>query len=100
MGKIEDFHKVKDLNFDVLKLKIALEEVLKIKDYDSAGGIPHFASICLNQIPGNPESTKGSNARGVYWTKPDHTGKESIRDSCDYGVPTCYELLISFHMRF
>ena len=25
-------------------------------------------------------STKGNNARGVYWTKPDNTGKEMSRD--------------------
>ena len=40
----------------------------------------NFGAICLNQIPGDPDSTKGNNARGVYWTKPDHTGKESARD--------------------
>jgi len=57
-----------------------LEEVLKIKNYDSANGIPNFAAICLNQIPGKPESTKGNYARGIYWTKPDHSGKESARD--------------------
>jgi|TARA_B110000014_G_C20047037_1_gene544492 hypothetical protein len=76
-----DFHTVKDLKFDILKLQKALKEILKIKKYDTANGIKNFAAICLNQIPGNPESIKGSNARGVYWTKPDHTGKEEIRDT-------------------
>ena len=76
-----DFHTVKDLKFDILKLQKALKEILKIKKYDTANGIKNFAAICLNQIPGNPESIKGSNARGVYWTKPDHTGKEVIRDT-------------------
>ena len=80
MSQFEDFYKVKNLNFDILKLRDALKEVLKVKEYDTAGGIPHFASICLNQIPGDPESTKGKNARAVYWTIPDHTGRESVRD--------------------
>ena len=43
-------------------------------------GIPHFAAISLTQIPGDPESIKGSKARGVYWTKPDSTGIEVSRD--------------------
>ena len=51
-----------------------------MKDYDTANGIKNFAAICLNQIPGKPESTKGNYARGVYWTTPDHTGEEKIRD--------------------
>ena len=75
-----DFHTVKDFKFDISKLKKALTEVLKIKDYDTANGIKNFAAICLNQIPGNPDSIKGNNTRGIYWTKPDHTGEEKLRD--------------------
>ena len=80
MNNFADFHTVKDLKFDTKKLQTALKEVLKIKKYDTAGGITNFGAICLNQIPGKPDSTKGSNARGVYWTKPDNTGKEFSRD--------------------
>ena len=80
MTDFKDFHKVKDMHFDIPKLKNGLEEVLKIKNYDSANGIPNFAAICLNQIPGDPDSTKGNNARGVFWTKPDQSGKEVVRD--------------------
>ena len=75
-----DFHKVEGLNFEIPKLQEALKEVLKIEKYDSANGIPNFAAICLNQIPGDSNSTKGNNARGVFWTKPDSTGKEVLRD--------------------
>ena len=81
MTLFKDFHKVDDLTFDLSKLKDGLKEVLKIKEYDTGGGIPHFAGICLNQIPGKPQSTMGSNARGVYWTKPDQSGKEQSRDT-------------------
>ena len=80
MDLFKDFHKVENLHFDILKLRSGLEEVLKIKKYDSANGIPNFAAICLNQIPGDPESTKGNKARGVFWTKPDGSGKEVSRD--------------------
>ena len=80
MDNFNDFHTVSDLKFDVKKLQEGLQEVLKIKKYDTANGIKNFAAICLNQIPGKPESTKGNFARGVYWTKPNHTGKEAIRD--------------------
>ena len=81
MNPFKDFHKVKNLHFDILKLKQGLNEVLKIKNYDNANGIKNFAAICLNQIPGKPESTQGNFARGIYWTKPDHKGKEAPRDT-------------------
>ena len=80
MGDFTDFHKVEGLHFDIPKLKKSLEEILKIRNYDSANGIPSFAAICLNQIPGDPSSTKGNNTRGVFWTKPDGSGKEVLRD--------------------
>ena len=80
MSDFKDFHKVKNMLFNVSKLKKGLEEVLKIENYDSANGIPNFAAICLNQVPGDPASTKGNNARGVFWTKPDESGKEVSRD--------------------
>jgi len=80
MANLNDFHTVKDLKFNVEKLQGALDQVLKIKKYDDANGIKNFAAICLNQIPGKPESTQGNYARGIYWTKPDHLGKEIARD--------------------
>ena len=80
MSEFKDFHRVENMHFDIPKLKKSLEEVLKIKNYDDANGIKNFAAICLNQIPGKPETTKGNYARGIYWTKPDQSGKESARD--------------------
>ena len=80
MSDFKDFYKVKNINFDIPKLKKGLEEVLKIKNYDNANGISNFAAICLNQIPGDPNSTKGNKSRGVFWTKPDGSGKEVSRD--------------------
>ena len=75
-----DFQK-QNVKFDIIKLKQACDEVLKIKGFDSSLGIPHFAGIPLNQIPGDPDSVKGNNVRGIYWTKPDSTGVEVQRES-------------------
>ena len=80
MNNFNDFYTVKNLKFDIKKLQTSLQEIIKLKKYDDADGIKNFAAICLNQIPGEPDSIKGNNARGVYWTKPDHSGKEFLRD--------------------
>ena len=74
-----DFQK-QNVQFDIGKLKHACNEVLKIKGFDTSLGIPHFAGISLNQIPGDPDSIKGNKVRGVYWTKPNSSGKEVSRD--------------------
>jgi len=74
-----DFQK-QELKFDINKLRFACDQVLKIKGFDISLGIPHFASISLNQIPDDPDSTEGHKVRGIYWTKPDETGKELKRD--------------------
>ena len=79
MNNFNDFQTVKDLKFDILKLRTALKQVLYRKSYDDAAGTKYIAGIALNQIPGNPESIKGENVKGIYWTKPDNSGKEEIR---------------------
>ena len=80
MNNFEDFNTVKNLKFDINKLQKSLKQVLSIKKYDTANGIKNFAAICLNQIPNSPDSIKGNNARGIYWTKPDQSGDEVVRD--------------------
>ena len=65
MNNFSDFHTVKDLKFDVKKLREGLKQVLKIKNYDDANGIKNFAAICLNQIPGDPDSLKGENVKVI-----------------------------------
>jgi len=74
-----DFYKVEDIKFDISKLRGALKEVLSRKSYDDASGTKYIAGICLNQIPGKPESVTGENVKGIYWTKPGRSGKEEIR---------------------
>jgi|TARA_B100001093_G_C26793905_1_gene1000247 hypothetical protein len=74
-----DFHQT-DVKFDIKKLQEAYEELVKIKNFESPGNVTNFGAISLTQIPGDPSSIKGSKARGVFWTKPDATGKEVTRD--------------------
>ncbi len=74
-----DFQK-QDIKFNINELQKAYKEILKIKKFDGPKGISNFGAISLTQIPGDPESIKGHNARGVFWTKPDSSGKESVRD--------------------
>jgi hypothetical protein len=81
MDKIEfnDFYKVSNIKFDIPKLRLDLEKVLKKKKFNTLD-INHFGAIPLNEIPGDKKSTEGHNIRGTYWTLPDETGKEEIRD--------------------
>ena len=74
-----DFQK-QDVKFDIEKLKNAYKEVLNIKGFTGVDGVSNFGAISLTQIPGDPDSIKGNKARGVFWTKPDSSGKESMRD--------------------
>ncbi len=75
----KDFYEVPDLKFDITRLKNDLNKVLSKKSFKTLG-ISHFGAIMLNQIPGDDKSTEGHNIRGIYWTKPDETGKEVKRD--------------------
>ncbi len=75
----EDFYQVPDLNFDIKKLRSDLEIILKKSKYQTLG-ISNFAAIPMNKIPGDENSIKGHNVRGIYWTKPDESGKEVSRD--------------------
>ena len=73
-----DFQK-QEIKFDIEKLQEAYHQIVKIKKFEDAG-VTHFGAISLTQIPGDPDSIKGNKARGVYWTKPDKSGKEVVRD--------------------
>ena len=81
MGNInfEDFYKVPELSFDISKLRTDLDIILKKKKFASPG-VSNFGAISLNQIPNDENSILGNNIRGVYWTKPDESGKEVTRD--------------------
>ena len=74
-----DFQK-QNIKFDILKLQESYRQIIKTKKFEDGGGISHFGAICLTRKPGDPDSVKGSKARGVYWTKPDKSGAEVSRD--------------------
>ena len=76
---LSDFYKVPDIKFDITKLRSDLKKVLKKKKFNTLG-IKNFGAISLNQIPGDRKSIEGHNVRGTYWTLPDETGKEAVRD--------------------
>ena len=74
-----DFQR-QDVKFDINELQKAYKEILKIKSFSGVEGVSSFGAISLTQIPGDPDSIKGNKARGVFWTKPDKSGKEVTRD--------------------
>ena len=74
-----DFQK-QNIKFDIVKLHEAYKQITTTKKFDDGGGISHFGAICLTRKPGDPDSVKGSQARGIYWTKPDKSGAEVSRD--------------------
>ena len=88
-----DFQK-QDFKFDIKKLQEAYRQLKKTKKFDDLG-ISHFGAICLNRVPGKPDSVKGHKSRGLYWTKPDQSGKEVSRD-IDIDESAYTELLPEF----
>ena len=74
-----DFWNVPNIKFDIQRLRLDLEKVLEKKNFNSLG-IKSFGAIPLNQVPGDKSSIEGHNVRGTYWTIPDESGKEAIRD--------------------
>ena len=76
-----NFYKDPDICFDINKLQSALTEVDKRVARQSPLGERDINAICLTQIPGDPNSITGGNVRGLFWTRPDHTGKEVTREA-------------------
>ena len=75
----DDFKK-QNLKFDIIKLQDAYKQIIKTKKFNTVDGVSHFGAICLTRVPGDPDSIKDNKARGLYWTKPDKSGKEVSRD--------------------
>ena len=70
-----------DICFDVSKLQDALYKVDSRVARQSPLGKRDINAICLTQIPGDPNSITGGNIRGLFWTRPDSTGKEVQREN-------------------
>jgi len=76
-----NFYKDPDICFDIAKLQSALKEVDTRVARQSPLGERDINAICLTQIPGDPNSITGGNVRGLFWTRPDHTGTEVTREA-------------------
>ena len=78
------FYSVPDIQFALEKMQQALHEVDSRVARQSPLGERDINAICLTQIPGDPNSITGGNVRGLFWTKPDHTGaKVQLDDPID-----------------
>ena len=74
------FYQDPDMLFDVKKMQSALAEVDSRVARQSPLGKRDINAICLTQVPGDPNSITGGNVRGLFWTRPDHTGVEVQRE--------------------
>ena len=73
--KNNSFQKL-DIRFDPKKLRQATNAL-----FTKVSWRHHVVKgLCLTQIPGDPTSAYGEKLRGVFWTKPDFTGKEVQRE--------------------
>ena len=69
-----------DFKFDLAKLREAVKVIDSRVVRQSPLGEKDINAICLTQIPGDPNSITGGNVRGLYWTRPDSTGVEVMRE--------------------
>ena len=81
LPKLNNFFIDPDICFDVSKLQDALYKVDSRVARQSPLGKRDINAICLTQIPGDPNSITGGNIRGLFWTRPDSTGKEAQREN-------------------
>ena len=73
---MENFNKL-PISFDIDKLQQATNELFSRMSWRQ-----HIVKgLCLTQIPGDPSSADGDKLRGVFYTKPDSTGKEVKREN-------------------
>ena len=72
----KNFQRMK-LQFDIEKVQDSLNQILQKMDWKEW----YVKGMCINKIPNDNSSIQGGNLRGLYWTKPNHTGVEVIRES-------------------
>ena len=76
MMKRGNFVKV-PITFNIKELQKATNELFTKMSWKS-----HIVKgLCMTQIPGDPSSADGDKLRGLFWTKPDSTGKEVQREN-------------------
>ena len=68
--------KILPIFFDIKKLQAATNKLFTEMSWKQ-----HIVKgLCMTQIPGDPSSADGDKLRGVFYTKPDSTGKEVQRE--------------------
>lgn len=69
-----------DMNIDIDRLYMDYIRFTKEHEHvtDDARNID-FNAVCVNRIPGDPNSVTGGNVRGKYWTYPTDEDKEEER---------------------
>ena len=74
------YQTVEDLDVNLEELIACYEHFKESKGFstDNPDNID-FNAICVNRIPGDPNSLVGPKVRGLYWTYPDDSGKEEQR---------------------
>ena len=77
---MDNFYIDTDFKFDLAKLREAVKTIDSRVARQSPLGERDINAICLTQIPGDPNSITGGNVRGLYWTRPDSTGVEVMRE--------------------
>lgn len=77
---MDNFYIDIDFKFDLAKLREAVKVIDSRVVRQSPLGEKDINAICLTQIPGDPNSITGGNVRGLYWTRPDSTGVEVMRE--------------------
>ena len=77
---MDNFYIDTDFKFDLAKLREAVKTIDSRVARQSPLGKRDISAICLTQIPGDSNSITGGNVRGLYWTRPDSTGVEVMRE--------------------
>ena len=77
---MDNFYIDTDFKFDLAKLREAVKTIDSRVARQTPLGERDINAICLTQIPGDPNSITGGNVRGLYWTRPDSTGVEVMRE--------------------
>ena len=69
-----------DMNIDVDRLYQDYKNFIETHEHstDDKKNID-FNAVCVNRIPGDPNSITGGNVRGKYWTYPTDEDKEEER---------------------
>ncbi len=78
----EYVQKYEHIEFDLVKMREAVEQLIKIRPFERQApeGLLKSNAICLNYDEKELDEWFGGNIRGKYWTKPDSSFEEMERE--------------------